>query len=80
MYFFKKFSNSFFFLGGNPSKINLSVFNPDPINAEITELGPGMGLTKISFSLAFCTISNPGSEIRGVPASEIKAIDLPDSR
>ena len=54
MYFFKKFSNSFFFLGGNPSKINLSVFNPDPINAEITELGPGMGLTKISFSLAFC--------------------------
>jgi len=72
--------NSLDFFGKNPSKINLLFLNPEVINPEITEEGPGI-LSTLIFSLITCeTNSCPGSETKGVPASEIKEMVFPSLR
>ena len=49
--------------------MNLLFLNPEVINPEITEEGPGI-LSIFIFSLMTCaTNSWPGSETKGVPAS-----------
>lgn len=57
--------------------VNSLVFNPDAINAFIAAQAPGIGIISISFFIAFLTISSPGSDIPGVPASETIAIFSP---
>ena len=64
---------------GNPSKINRSDGNPEFTSAGTNAVGPGRDSTSILFSMQALTIRNPGSEIPGVPASVINAIDIPDS-
>ncbi len=58
-------------------KVNSLVFNPDEIIALIAAHAPGIGIISISFSIASFTISSPGSDIPGVPASETIAIFSP---
>ena len=65
------------FFGAYPSKTKELVDKPEETRAEITEDGPGIGVTFIFFSIAFETNSYPGSEINGVPASEIMANEVP---
>jgi hypothetical protein len=50
---------------------------PDDISAEITAEGPGIEVTFIFSSMALATSSYPGSDIKGVPASEIMAKEAP---
>ena len=47
--------------------------------AAVRELGPGIGTTLIGDSMLLIN-SNPGSEIDGVPASEIKQIFAPSDK
>ena len=80
MHFESSDFNSLDFFGKKPSKINLLFLNPEVINPEITEEGPGI-LSTLIFSIMTCeTNSWPGSETRGVPASEIKETVLPSLR
>ena len=51
--------------------------NPEADNAVIKALGPGIGTTSIPSFFAVETRTNPGSLIRGVPASLIRATCLP---
>ena len=46
---------------------------------QVTADGPGTGITLIFFSLANFTKNSPGSEIKGVPASDIRDIIFPPS-
>ena len=63
-------------LGKKPKKQNLSVFKPDIIRLAIAEHGPGN--EKILCLLCLIRLSNlyPGSDIKGVPASDISDIIL----
>ena len=47
------------------------------INALIAAHAPGIGITSIFSFIASFTITSPGSEIPGVPASDTRAIVLP---
>ena len=67
-----------FFGGRNPSKQNLSHGNPEFTSAGIRAVGPGRVSTGISFSTHVLTSKKPGSEIPGVPASDIRAIVCPE--
>ena len=62
---------SFVFLDRNPKKKNFEL-KPATEIAAVTAEGPGTGITLIFFSLANFTKNSPGSEIKGVPASDIK--------
>jgi len=53
------------------------VSNPELVRAEINAQAPGIATTSILFFIACLTISNPGSEIAGVPASETRAMFSP---
>ena len=59
--------------GRNPSKKNRSMGNGDADSAAVSELGPGIGTTLTPSPLTRRTSSNPGSEMSGVPASDISA-------
>ena len=50
---------------------------PEQINAFIKAHAPGIGCISILFAIASFTISSPGSEIPGVPASYTSAIFFP---
>jgi hypothetical protein len=50
---------------------------PEGINAFIKAHAPGTGIISILFFIASFTISSPGSDIAGVPASDTKAILFP---
>ena len=63
--------------GGYPKNINLSGANPLRVRAVITEEGPGRESTSMFCARHSLTNLYPGSEIRGVPASEIKQIFAP---
>ena len=69
---------SFVFLDRNPKKKNFEL-KPATEIAAVTADGPGTGITLIFFSLANFTKNSPGSEIKGVPASDIKDIIFPPS-
>ena len=51
--------------------------SPEFTSAGISAVGPGRVSTGISFSTHVLTSKKPGSEIPGVPASEISAIVCP---
>lgn len=59
-------------------KVNSSVFNPEMLNAVIRAVGPGIGISSISSSIALPMTTAPGSEIPGVPASVISATECPE--
>ena len=65
------------FVDKNPTKINSLVFSPEAINALINAQAPGIGIISMPFFIASLTISSPGSDIPGVPASETIAIFSP---
>ena len=52
---------------------------PDPISAFTKAHAPGIGIISTLFLIASFTISSPGSEMPGVPASETIAIFLPSN-
>ncbi len=66
----------FWLFGKKPKKTNLSEPIPDNWRLEISEDGPGTAVTYMFFSIKLLTNLKPGSEIKGEPASEIKAIEL----
>ena len=68
--------NLFFFSSKKPKKINLSE-KPLIDNEVITDEAPGIGVIGISLLIHSFTNNLPGSEIAGVPASEISDIILP---
>ena len=49
---------------------------PDNWRAGIIAFAPGTVVMSILFLIQNCTSLNPGSDIKGDPASEIKTIDL----
>ena len=53
------------------------MFNPEAIIAFINAQAPGIGIISILFFIASFTISSPGSDIPGVPASVTIAIFSP---
>jgi hypothetical protein len=57
-----------------------SVAIPDAIKAVNAAFAPGIGTTANSSSMAFSTMSAPGSEIQGSPASLTKATDFPSRK
>jgi hypothetical protein len=52
----------------------------DAARAAVTALGPGMGTTSASASIATRTALKPGSDMVRVPASVTKATESPSSR
>ena len=60
--------------------MNLSLLIPDADNPAISAVHPGIGVTLIFSSLADLINLNPGSLIRGVPASDMMAIFFPSFR
>ena len=56
---------------------NGSVSNPDNVKATKILEGPGIEIISILLSINDLISSCPGSDTRGVPASEINAIELP---
>merc|ERR1711991_996963 len=77
--FFNLLDNSCFFSGKKPQNKNLSE-NPVIETAVTTAEGPGIGKILISLSMHSLINIEPGSEILGVPASDIKEIIFPDLR
>ena len=67
-----------FLIGKNPSKINLSEEIPEFTRAGTKAVAPGRQSISILFFIASLIIKNPGSDIDGVPASDIKDIIFPD--
>ena len=65
-----------FFTGKKPSKENLSEGKPEQTKAGTKAVGPGKDSTSTSYFMHSRTNKNPGSEIPGVPASEIKAVSI----
>jgi len=65
------------FVDKKPTKTNSLVLNPEAITALTNAHAPGIGIISISFFIASFTISSPGSDIPGVPASETIAIFSP---
>ena len=69
----KSWSICFFVSGKKPKKKNFPE-KPLAANAAITELGPGiLKIFIFSFNASF-TKTEPGSEMHGVPASDIREI------
>ena len=66
-----------FFTGKNPSNKNLSDGKPELTRAGIKAVAPGRHSISILFLMHSRINKNPGSEIPGVPASEINAIWIP---
>ena len=66
-----------FFSGKNPSNTKRSLGNPLLTKAGTKAVAPGKHSTSILFSTQARVSKNPGSEMAGVPASEIKAIVSP---
>ena len=64
-------------LGKNPTNWNLLVGRPLPTRDDMTAEGPGSGTIWILFAFSFFINLYPGSEISGVPASEIMPPILP---
>ena len=77
--FFNSLDNSCFLSGKKPQNKNLSE-NPLIEIAAATADGPGIGKISIPLSIHSLTNIEPGSEILGVPASDIKEIIFPDLR
>ena len=71
--------NLFFFSSKKPKKINLSE-KPLIDKEVVTDETPGIGVTGISLLTHSFTNILPGSEIAGVPASEISDTILPSSK
>ena len=67
----------FLLIGKKPKNENSCASIPEAIIAVIKAHGPGIGITSIPSSKAILTISSPGSDITGVPASDTSAISLP---
>lgn len=67
----------FLFVDKKPKNENSFASIPEDIMAVISAHGPGIGITLIPSPNAILTISSPGSDITGVPASETIAIFLP---
>ena len=63
--------------GRNPTKRNLLLGKPDTTSAASGAEGPGIGIIDIPAAIVSLTNRYPGSEIRGVPASQTNAIALP---
>ena len=66
-----------FFCGRNPSNVNLSHGKPEFTSAGTKAVAPGSVSTSILLRRHSLDTRNPGSEIAGVPASEIRAIFSP---
>lgn len=66
-----------FFIGKNPSNVNLCRANPLLRRAGTKAVAPGRTSTGISFWRQARVSKKPGSETPGVPASEICATDFP---
>ena len=60
-----------------PSNTNLSFGKPLLTKAGTNAVAPGRHSTAIPFSMQARVIKKPGSEMAGVPASEIKAMVSP---
>ena len=74
---FKRIFLSLFSLGINPLNKNLVVSNPEYTKAVVIAVAPG-NTSKFIFSLIhLLTITAPGSDIPGVPASVTIAIFFP---
>ena len=69
----------FLFNGKKPKNVNSFASIPDAISAVIAAHAPGIGITFILFSKHFFTISSPGSDITGVPASDTNATFFPSN-
>jgi hypothetical protein len=54
------------------------VGSPDTERADTKADGPGIGIRSIFSSIALLMSTAPGSEIPGVPASEIRATERPE--
>ncbi len=67
------------FGGRKPSKKNRSVGSPETVSAVSTDDAPGIAMTARPASCAARTSLKPGSEISGVPASEISATAPPSA-
>ncbi len=65
------------FRGKNPKKVNRSVLKPDATSAARIAEAPGTGDTVTPASRAALTNRAPGSDSRGVPASDTSASDSP---
>ena len=72
-----KSDRSFPDFGMKPTNRKLLKSNPDKVNATMTLDGPGIDSMFILLLTNVDTNSEPGSAIRGVPASDNKAIFLP---
>ena len=68
------------FVGKKPSKTKRSVGKPETLNAAKRADAPGTGITAISLLKATFTSRYPGSDTKGVPASETSATVSPDFR
>src|SRR3989338_1363977 len=62
--------------GKNPQNMNLLVGKPDADSAAAAANGPGIGTTLNPAFLAALTTLKPGSDSRGVPASQSSATSL----
>ena len=68
------------FAGRKPSNRNRFAAIGEAASAAVIALGPGMGVAAMPRRQASRTSSKPGSEMRGVPASETKATSQPTNR
>ena len=66
-----------FFCGRKPSKQNFSFGSPEATNAGTKAVAPGKHCTSMPLRTHSLTTRKPGSDIPGVPASEIKATVSP---
>ena len=66
-----------FFCGKKPSNVNRSQGNPEATNAGTKAVAPGRHCTVTPRATQALTNINPGSEMPGVPASDMSAITSP---
>ena len=66
-------------LGIKPLKTNFVVSSPEYTRAVVIAVAPGRTSKFILFSMHLLTITLPGSDIPGVPASVTNAILIPSS-
>src|SRR3972149_11949038 len=59
--------------GKNPLKVTLFIGRPETDNAAMNADAPGIGIIRTPLLIHSRTNLNPGSDINGVPASEISA-------
>lgn len=71
------FERAFFFGGKKPKKIKLLHGKAAAAKAEVNAEGPATECIFIPIFFASLTNLYPGSLISGVPASDIKAMDMP---